>query len=1312
SGDHTKPLFEGRDGRLWVGTWSDGLNRFDPVTETFAHFRHNPEDPTSLGEGGVMAIAEDAGGTLWVGTWGGGLSRFDPATETFTRYGHDPDDPASLHHDNVYALAPDPGGGLWVGTATGIARVAPPAPGQAARTLSRVDVDVTPFGGASFVTGFALCLDRAGALWIGTYGRGLVRYEPATGAVRNYPAGPGGLGHSWVFSIMEDRAGTLWVGTYGGGLHRYDAEADAFERFAHDAADPASVAADEVQAIAEDRAGVLWVGTGRGLSRRLPLSRVVAQEQHRPGDPQSLRSDDVTAFVDDASGMLWVGTHGGGLHRRDASGAFERVPLLDAEASERDLASVRGLAADPDGTVWASTPAGVFRGRGSGPFEPFVAVDSAGAPLEIRDPGPLAVPAPGRLWVGSQFGLYDVDAASGRAMHYGPAPPKPGSNVAQMVDTLLPAPDGGAWVGVAAGLYRFDPAAETFTNIRAAIEGEEPSGNVLTLLRGQDGTLWVGTSRGLERRDADGRWRRYGRADGLPNTFINGLLEAPAGYVWAATNRGLSRLDPRTGAVLSYGAQDGLQGDISNLGAVYRSPRTGTFYVGGDHGYNAFDPAALSAEPPPGPVVLTGLRLLDAPVPIGAEGSPLERALSMTEELRLHHADRVVTFTFAALDFRAPSTHRYAVRLDGFDGDWREVGGRREATFTNLSPGRYTFRVRAAGRDGTWGNETALALTVVPPWWRTWWATIGYALLTLALLTAAYRARRRRHELRHRMELEHLEAEQLRELDRARSRFFANVSHEFRTPLTLTLGPLDDMRAGLYGPLPEPMAQQVDLARRNAGRVLNLINQILDVARLEAGRTPLRARPLDLGAFVEALAQPFRALAARKAIAFVVDLPASPVEVFADPPQLEKAVANLLSNAVKFTPEGGAVRVTVAAEGGTARVAVRDSGVGIPAADLPYVFDRFYQVNEAAQTQLGTGIGLALAKEVVELHGGALTVESEEGFGSTFTVALPLGRAHLDPDQIVGDAEPWTLGASLRQLVEDPGGDGSTPHPTGATAEPSDDAPDDDADVTTVLLVEDHPEVRAYVRRHLEAAEEGGPAYRVLEAADGEEGLAKARALLPDLVLSDVMMPKLGGLALCRALKADPETDFIPVILLTAKAEREDRLEGLRKHADDYLTKPFDMAELRARIANLIETRKRLRERFASVEGQVAMHPTAEDLTSADEAFLGAVRAAIEAGMGSEDFGVEQLAETVGFSRSQLNRKLKALLGHSSSDVLRSMRLERASQMLAARAGSVSEVAYAVGFRSVAHFSNAFLDRFGCRPSAYRGERVSEKPAG
>jgi signal transduction histidine kinase/DNA-binding response OmpR family regulator len=693
-------------------------------------------------------------------------------------------------------------------------------------------------------------------------------------------------------------------------------------------------------------------------------------------------------------------------------------------------------------------------------------------------------------------------------------------------------------------------------------------------------------------------------------------------------------------------------------------------------------------------VAITGFRRGNRYESVRDSGTVLRTTISETDTLRLTYRDAVLTFEFAALEYSAPSKNRYAYRMVGFNGEWFESGSVRAATYTNLPPGDYTFQVRASNNDGVWNQRgTSLAIVILPPWWRTPWAYALYAALALAALYGARRHALGRLRLESRLEIERFEGEQLRELDRARSRLFANVSHEFRTPLTLVMGPLDDLRAGLHGPLTDSAGEQVDLARRNAGRVLDLIDEILELARAEAGRVTLRARRLDLGALVDGVARAFVPLAERKAIVYDVQTPAEPLGIVADPELLERALSNVLSNAFKFTPEGGTVRVTVTSDEHSARIAVRDNGPGIPAADVGHVFDRFHRASSTAGAQPGTGIGLALARELVVLHGGSITVESEEGFGSTFAITLRMGAAHLSPDQIVdeGTARAWMprVATPLSPPRSPPA---TVPVPNGAGGAGG--AADDD--VTTVLVVDDNAEIRAFVRQHLATR------YRVLEAVNGEEGLELARRQLPDLVLSDVMMPVMDGYALCRALKSDPETDFLPVILLTARADAEDRLTGLTERAADYLTKPFDVRELLARIGNTIATRRRLRERFSGTAARPSIHPVPVDVVPADRRLLEQVRLTIEANLGDEEFNVELLAAAVSQSRGHLHRRLRELTDESPSDLIRRMRLERAAALLDAGAGSVAEIAYAVGFKSVAHFSNAFQALHGVRPSAWR----------
>jgi DNA-binding response OmpR family regulator/anti-sigma regulatory factor (Ser/Thr protein kinase) len=523
------------------------------------------------------------------------------------------------------------------------------------------------------------------------------------------------------------------------------------------------------------------------------------------------------------------------------------------------------------------------------------------------------------------------------------------------------------------------------------------------------------------------------------------------------------------------------------------------------------------------------------------------------------------------------------------------------------------------------------------------------------------------------------------------------------------MGPLDDLRAGLHGPLSPAAIEQVDLARRNAGRVLDLINEILALARAESGRETVHARRVDLGAFVASVARTFVPLAERKAIAYDIQSPPDEVMVYADPDHLDRALSNLLSNAFKFTPDGGAVRVTAGGDDRAARITVRDSGPGIPAADLALIFDRFHRARTAG-TQPGTGIGLALAKELIALHGGTIAVDSEEGFGSTFTITLRIGHAHLSPEQVaeglpvVASASPHPgpppdFVAPASPMREVPNTVESVRHPTRASIPDSQFPVPDNADVTTVLVVDDNAEVRGYIRQHLL------PRYRVLEAVNGEEGIAMARRHLPDLVLSDVMMPVTDGFALCRALKSDRETAFLPVILLTARADAEDKLTGLTEQADDYLTKPFDVRELLTRIANIIAMRRRLRERFAGAP--LTIRPAPVDMAPADRKFIDQVRAAIEARLSDEQFTVERLASDVAQSRGNLHRRLREMIGESPSDLIRRLRLERAAALLEAGAGSVGEVAYAVGFKSVAHFSNAFHEMHGVRPSAWRDRALA-----
>jgi signal transduction histidine kinase/ligand-binding sensor domain-containing protein/DNA-binding response OmpR family regulator len=1330
-------IVQDRRGFMWFGT-KDGLNRYDGYQ--FVVFRHDPFDSTSISDSEITTLFEDSRGHLWIGTRGAGVNRFDRASERFVRI-------ASGPARTVTSIAEDSLGGIWVGTAgEGLFRLTPNESG--AVTTERFVHAATDSSSPSNDRVHAVLVDRQGVLWVGTES-GLDRRSPATrGGFTRYAAGtnkPLGLIDTRISALVEDAHGRLWIGSVPG-VSVLDSARTRMQHYYHRYR-TYRYGWGEARGLVDDRAGRIWVSTASELMRLDPSTGAFSYLRHEPGNPESINSNLPTAIYRDRSDVLWVATNGFGINIHDPkANRFQTFRRPEDRPHRHTGFSVYTVFEDVSGTLWIDAGLLYQWNRATGAFRSFETTPNR--PDDFGNTGVwgLVEDPPGFLWAATYRGLYHYDVATGRYRQYRYDPGDSAGLPEEMVYDVFRDRDGviwavtenflarlddarrgrfdvwrhkehpttgqwifpstiqdahgSLWLGSDQGVVRFDPRTRSFRRYRHDPRQPESISHdaVRAILPDPSSPhrfLWIGTAGGgLNRLDIDsGTFVHFTERDGLPNNVVYGVLADRSGHLWLSTNKGLSRFDPESRQFRNYDADDGLQSNEFNSGAAFRS-RSGELFFGGIYGFNYFRPEDIEDNPHVPAVAITGFRRGNRYESVRDTGTVLRATISETDTLRLSYRDAVLTFEFAALEYSAPAKNRYAYRMVGFNDEWFESGSVRAATYTNLPPGRYRFEVRASNNDGVWNTRgTSLSILILPPWWRTWWAYSLYAVLAVVALVGLRRYELNRLRLKSRLEIERVEGEQLRELDRARSRLFANVSHEFRTPLTLTIGPLDDLRSGIHGPLSAAAIEQVDLARRNAGRVLGLINEILELARAESGRETVRARRLDLGAFVSTVGRTFLPLAERKTIAYDIQVPPEQTVVYGDPEHLDRALSNLLSNAFKFTPDGGTVRVTVTADDGAAHIAVRDSGPGIPGVDLPRIFDRFHRARTAG-TQPGTGIGLALARELVVLHGGSIAAESEEGFGSTFTVTLRRGRAHFAPEHVVDDETALTWAPRPVEAL-----------PTSTLSSPDSevDTTGDDAtggDVTTVLVVDDNDEVRAYVRQHLASR------YRVLEAVNGEQGLDLARRRLPDLVLSDVMMPVMDGYALCRALKSDPDTDFIPVILLTARAEGEDRLTGLRERADDYLTKPFDVRELLARIENVVATRRRLRERFAGA--RLTIHPTRIDAEPAAHRFIEQVRSAIEAHLGDDDFTVERLAAEVAQSRGNLHRKLRELLGESPSDLIRRMRLERAAELLEAGAGSVGEIAYAVGFKSVAHFSNAFNQMHGARPSAWREWRAAK----
>jgi len=1312
-------VLQDRQGFLWFGART-GLYRYDGYA--FTPYRHRDDDTTSLAHDNVLALLEDRHGDVWVGT-AAGLDLLDPETERFyhTSLGTTAGAPVIL------SMLEDRVGSLWVGTlGDGLYRRE-----AATGTFTRYPVDPR-VEDANTVT--VLYQDSTGLLWVGTR-EGLYRYDPAGERFTRYHRLPGdttSLPSNVVTALSEDRAGRLWVGTLDGGLSRYERRRDQFENHP---LDPALSASRAVVSIHEDAAGLLWLGTRKDLLRFDP---VTARYRALPLTPPDASPGTVYALYEDRSGVLWAGTTQG-------IGKLVRAPFAhyqrgDEGASGLADSRILSLAEDGGGGVWVGTRTGLERfDRQAGAFARYAPEAGRSTGVSALLPGRA-----GRLWVGAETGLYAFDRATAAFDGFFPIPDETDRRGAQAVLALCEAPDGSLLVGTGRGLYAFDPATGTFNRLSFGLPilQNVDRARVSALLTRRDGTLWIGTYNGLVaadpvagkatvyrhdpadpqslrddvvlalHEDAAGRlWvgTRSGlsRLDpdtadtfvsytpettALPHATVYSLMTDDGGALWLGTGNGLARFDPATEAMTVYGKADGVQGKVFSRGAALAGT-DGTLYFGGTNGLNAFQPAGIRVQTEPAPVVLTAFQVT------GRVFTP-DRAVSALREIELAHNQNFFAFEFAVLDYRDAAANRYAYVLENFDKGWVESGARRYASYTNVPPGDYVFRVRGAA-GGVW-NEDGLAVWVVvsPPFWRAPWF---YALcLLVGLAGLAYgravvharRLRTRSQELErlvaartHDLEAEQRktgeQAERMLEIERSKARFFANVSHDFRTPLTLILGPLQDAMDEAYGPLNDTLRHQLDLMRRSGVHLQTLLNQLLDLSRLEAGRLPLHRQPHDLPGLIRDVVLAFTPLADRRGIRLqqAVDtaLQADPV-ARVDGEKLQQVVQNLLANAFKFTPAQGKILVRGSRDEAGVVIEIQDTGTGIPAEDLPYVFERFYQAGAAAgRGHEGTGLGLALAKEFAELHGGSLTVESEEGFGTTFTVRLP----HFEEEASdVAGVQPVAL-----PDVEEDGG-----------WEMEEEWREEEAgDRPCVLVVEDHADLRAYLRLHLARR------YEVVEAEDGAAGLALARSHRPALVISDVMMPGMDGYALCEALKSDPDLSATPVILLTAKAAEESELQGLAARADDYIAKPFRMGALLARAENLIEIRAALQQRYSKT---IRVAPSEVAVDSADAVFLKRVQEYVEEQMGDSTFGVERLAEEVGLSPRQLQRRMRALTRLSAAGYIRMMRLQRAADLLTQRVGTVSEVAYRVGFRNVDHFSKLFRQTFGSPPSAYPADET------
>lgn len=1295
--DETRALYKDAQGTLWIGTTNEGL--FSYKEGTFTQY------PVNLCQGllTIRAITSDAVGNLWIGSASessGGLTSWSKnGFKTYTTRDGLPD-------NKIYSIFKDKNHQLWITTPKGIVKMTRPGvfqvnPGWHAYTACAYDYDKRQ-------------------LWLSTKDKTLIRFQAANTSVFGQAEGfPG----KHIYCLFFDHHANLWIGTDDGGLTRF-ANNQLTGLTVND-----GLADNSIYTLFEDREKNLWAGTIKGGLMQLsdPLFTTYSLRE-------GLTDETVQALCFRAPGELLIGTRNG-LFVLDKTDPAHIKPFLNTLTQPLANQSVLSLLATPDKVLWIGTFAGlhyVYKNQ-------FVTITKENG-LSGNSIDCMLYDRSGRLWAGTPTGLNCIINPSLPQERKIITNQKGFANLS--INSLLEDSHHNVLVGTSTGLICFPQGNPEHPEVIRSLTGK----NILCLYQGEDKQYWLGTDNGLLLwQGKQSKAICFTSASGLKENMVLSILEDQGHYLWLAGQNGISRLSKKD--LLDFAAQkiSSLEPDtFDERDGIKSRFCTGPAVLGGDgflwfstfKGVVTIDPNHIPLHRPSVLIKKIVVDGASVPLPWGKESKVLDPGIKRIE------------FYYTAISFQNPQKIRFKVGLQGYDDDWVKRENKRSTTYTNLNPGAYTFHV-IADYPGGLSNppEATLSIRIKPFFHQTIWF---YAFLILfilfIILTVHYM--RVRHFRENEKKLSHLvemrtrdlqernlelekaegkirlaheriasknqqlekqtsqlqeQAEKLKEMDQVKSRFFANISHEFRTPLTLIMGPLEQMLAEADS---EQEKKRIFLMQRNSQRLLELINQLLELSKFESGKVKLHVTRQNVISLLKGIIANFLPLTDHHELQLLFQAEEEDITLYIDAEKLDHIIGNLLMNAIKYTPAGG--KITIVATRvedveaifphGLLAITVSDTGSGIPVEQLPLIFNRFYQTESAYEHRLkGTGVGLALVKEFVQIHHGTIDVHSHEGRGTEFIIHFPLGEGYYKPEEIV--AVPG-LPRSASTFAVIPDMDSDTYTDFTDKTELNESVEHGPAASTIVLIVDDSTDVRSYVRSSLE------PLYTVVEARDGEEGLTIAQQQIPDLVISDIMMPRMDGLELCQHLKENIKTSHIPIILLTARAAEENIIRGLETGADDYITKPFNTRILLARIKNLVDLRH---QRHVQLDREMTLQPVEIPLNEIDKEFLKKLKNTIHKNLANPEFNVEQLAREFSLDRSTLYRKILALTGETPLDLIHSYRLKRAAEMLRNSSVSVIEVALEVGFSSASYFARCFKKKFLRSPSEVK-DKNGAKP--
>lgn len=1301
-------------GYLWLGT-RNGLNRYNGSTYTI--YSHQIEDSLSLVDNQISCLAEQDGRYLWIGT-SRGVSRLSLTTDSIRNY-YVKD---GLAVGEILSVYVDRHQQIWVGTRTGLCRYLP----------GKDCFEIVPFIKKKSAIS-AIMEDRMGRFWIGTLTNGVVLCDNKMRLIKHFCVENNSLAGNAVSSLFEDSSHSIWVGSNPGGVNQIDTRTFVVTQYT---SRNSGLDNDYVRCLAEwegrllvgtpdgiyaftssmkrfhkvgrndgsdkmlehysiysfclDRMGTLWIGSLSGGVSRLSIlsSRFV---RHNPDDEKKVHTGVYEAVCYDRNGQLWIATEKSGLLNYDpvsGNSQFYFLPLSSiAQAQE-----IRTVYAE-NNYIWCGTTQGeIYR----------LDLKTKQFKLYYRFPVELAVYAilrdsTGNLWVGTSKGGCSLICFTSSGERIEHVVTKEGNSLTIPIRCLLEEKPGVLLMGTrGSGLLRLsiDSIDKTsqkkriigdlvYYNTTVADENHKIQSNYISaILRARNKELWVSTyGGGFYRINAKGRVdKKVTEQQGLMNNSICDMVEGANGTLWMSTAAGISKYSMALGKIENFPFANGIHiREFSLHGGASLS--NGTVCLTGNDGFVIFETSQMPVNKHIPAVVLEDFQIDNRPVKVGDDTGILHCLLDDAKVIHLNYDQNNIAISYRALNFINSSMNRYAYRLEGYDKAWNEVGKRTTAYYTKLPAGRYVFHVKASNNDGIWNEEGRTLLIVIsPPIWATWYAYLLYFILfvTIIWMIAYYYNTRRR--LREELRAEQKEKLRQEEFHQARMRLFTNLAHELRTPLTLIITPFEDIIKQIG--LGKELHDKLQIIYRNAQRLLLLVNQLMDLQRNQSGSMNLKVEKGDVAEFVREIYYAFKQIAQTNEVNFTLDCHPDSLVVWYDKTLLEKVVFNLLSNAFKYTPAGKSISMGLEynQERGILFLRVEDSGCGIPYDERDKVFIPFYQVPETTGINItGTGIGLSLVYSIVQLYKGRIYIEDRQDGeeGTVFMVELPAASEHFTEDEKDFTFLETVGNTALLQPIPKVG---------------VSDKLNTSQNKPLILIIEDDKEVRDYLRASLEED------YNILEANDGVKGYDCVLQDFPDLILSDIMMPKRNGLELCTMIKEDMRIGHIPIILMTARSMVVHIKEGFLAGADDYIVKPFSMELLRVRIHGLLQSRQQLKKLYGRRFSPEVLGTT---MVSADERFSQKFFEAIEKYISDPELSIDTLCQEIGISRANLYRKIKAISDLSPTELIRNKRLEIAMKYLKETDMPISDIAATLGFGSHSYFSNSFKALYGMSPSEF-----------